>query len=108
MHFKQGLPQMSQVGPSELEFARKMTHWNGCKFINATVVHLTSSPSDLAARRVALTHTSHSLGTLALVHTPHTPSPQRPTLPILHTHQVSWSELDSHLISLPGRPEVAY
>ncbi|KAJ1459943.1 hypothetical protein M885DRAFT_585537 [Pelagophyceae sp. CCMP2097] len=36
--------------------------WNSCKFVNATVAFLTSSPTDGAAKLEAVRHTAHSLG----------------------------------------------
>jgi hypothetical protein len=44
------------------EVAKKSIPWNSSKFSNAAIMHLTCSPMDMDARRIAITHTSMSLG----------------------------------------------
>jgi len=48
----------------DLQMAGKSSNWNGCKFVSATIVHLTSDAEDTGDRMIGLKHTSHSLGGL--------------------------------------------
>jgi hypothetical protein len=50
------------IDPSRLPMYRKCVPWNGCKFVAAVVIHLTSSAEDLQSKIVSVTSTSHSLG----------------------------------------------
>jgi hypothetical protein len=64
-HTKRRLPMDSlprNVSQELYEVATKSVPWNSSKFANAAIMHLTSPPLDIDARRVAITHTSMSLG----------------------------------------------
>lgn len=54
------------ISGEEVEWAASSTYWNSCKFVNATLGHLTVPVGDNAARIEAIRHTSHSLGGLDL------------------------------------------
>lgn len=51
-----------QVPMHVQSFFQENVHWNGCKFINALIGHLTTAPDDVDAKRRAITHTARSLG----------------------------------------------
>jgi hypothetical protein len=64
-HTKRKLPIESlprNVTQELYEVALKSVPWNSSKFSNAAIMHLTCPPMDIDARRVAITHTSLSLG----------------------------------------------
>jgi hypothetical protein len=43
---KSGAPLPAVVGEMEATFATDACFWNGCKFVNATLMHLTAPPAD--------------------------------------------------------------
>jgi hypothetical protein len=50
------------VDPRYLTIYRDNCPWNGCKFVTAVVILLSSSAEDLQSKLISITNTSHSLG----------------------------------------------
>jgi hypothetical protein len=50
------------IDPRYLPMYRENVPWNGCKFVAAVVIHLSSSAEELQSKIISVTSTSRSLG----------------------------------------------
>lgn len=95
MASKTGFSPPTVVDRRDVTSANENAYWNGCKFVNATVVHLTCPPGDQDLRLAALAHTSHSLGGTDL------PPPQvlkhvRRVDALATAYAAAWRRVDEH------------